>query len=288
LREVKGDADAMMELQKLDALRGYEAFYKLPAGSATVEQVANSSAGISGYAEYAKVLDVVSVDQKDDAEMAAKLEKQRDQEGKRRSFLTKLGVVEEVERRVRFDLGHDRVRPMQIDGAYDFPVIAPIPLKLCETEETGGDAQVLSAEQWVDVEFEVALDSGSQDHVCDDIDCPGYVTEVSPGSSRGQCFIVGDGNRIANLGQRGLNLQPMSDSNSQLKSVFQIAKVTRPLMSVGKICDNGMQVTFDHDRAVVRDRKDGSELCVFERKAGGLYLCKFRLKAPSPGFGRLG
>ena len=34
---------------------------------------------------------------------------------------------------------------------------------------------------WTDVEFEVALDSGSQDHVCDEADTPGYVLTASPG-----------------------------------------------------------------------------------------------------------
>ena len=67
-------------------------------------------------------------------------------------------------------------------------------------------------------------------------------------------------------------MQPLDDANQPLRSIFQIAKVTRPLMSVGKICDNGMEILFDEKRAVVRDKSDGSELCVFERKPGGLYI----------------
>ena len=115
------------------------------------------------------------------------------------------------------------------------------------------DSQVMSNEVWQDVEFDVALDSGSQDHVCDEVDCPGYETQPSPGSSRGQCFIVGNGGRLDNMGQRRLNMQPMDNDAQPLSSVFQIAKVTRPLMSVGKICDNGMRVTFDDKKAVVSD-----------------------------------
>ena len=85
-----------------------------------------------------------------------------------------------------------------------------------------------------------------------------------------------------------MNMQPLNDATTPLRSVFQIAKVTRPLMSVGKICDNGMEILFNDQRAVVRDKSDGTELCVFERKPGGLYIGKFRLKAPSPGFTRQG
>jgi hypothetical protein len=277
------------ELQRLEALKGYESFYRLPPGSASIEQVISSSAGIEGYARYSNVLDIVSVDYEADGRLAERALQEQDRADKRHAFLDKLGVIEEVHKKVRFDVGPGSTKPMKIDGAHKFPLVGPA-AHLFEIEDTlgVGDAEVLSAEQWIDVEFEVALDSGAQDHVCDDIDCPGYLTEASPGSSRGQCFIVGDGNRIANLGQRSLNMQPMGDPSSQLRSIFQIAKVTRPLMSVGKICDNGMQVTFDDDKAEVRDKKDGSLLCVFERKPGGLYLCKFRLKAPSPGFARQG
>ena len=145
------------------------------------------------------------------------------------------------------------------------------------------DQAVLSNETWMDIEFEVALDSGSQDHVCDEQDCPGYQTEASPGSSRGQCFIVGDGGKLANQGQRKLNMQPLNDSSVDMKSCFQIARVTRPLMSVGKMCDNGITILFDDKHAVVRD-KGGLEVCTFQRAPGGLYLGKFRLKSPNPDF----
>ena len=54
-------------------------------------------------------------------------------------------------------------------------------------------------------------------------------------------------------------------------------------MSVGKICDEGHNVTFDSVMAVVRS-KDGSELCRFERNSGGLYVARLKLRSPA-GFG---
>ena len=139
----------------------------------------------------------------------------------------------------------------------------------------------------VDIEFEVALDSGSQEHVCDEQDCPGYLTTPSPGSKPGRCFRVGDGGKLENQGQRNLNMQPFGNSDVSMSSCFQIARVTRPLMSVGKMCDNGLTVMFDDKRAVVRDAS-GLEVCVFERQPGGPYLGRFKLKSPSPGFARQG
>ena len=45
---------------------------------------------------------------------------------------------------------------------------------------------ILVNEAWKDMEFEVALDSGSVVHVCSTDDCPGYMLAESPGSRRGQ------------------------------------------------------------------------------------------------------
>ena len=160
-----------------------------------------------------------------------------------------------------------------------FGVLATSNVSLCETEDPG--VEINMNEDWCDVEFEVALDSGSQDHVCDEADTPGYLLEDSPGSTRGQCFVVGNGGRLANLGQNNLNLEPEDDSSKELKSCFQIARVTRPLMSVGKICDSGMKVEFTDKTATVK-APDGTVVCVFTRKPGGLYICKMRLKQPFP------
>ena len=62
--------------------------------------------------------------------------------------------------------------------------------------------------------------------------------------------------------------------------MFQIAAVTRPLMSVGKICDAGPNITFDSVQAIVRD-KGGSELCKFHRTPGGLYVAEMNLRNPA-------
>ena len=91
---------------------------------------------------------------------------------------------------------------------------------------------------------------------------------------------MGDGGTIPNLGQSQLNL---SDDDKDIKSVFQIAAVTRPLMSVGKICDEGHTVTFSAVMAVV-NASDGTELCTFRRNGNGLYVAKLKLRSPA-GFG---
>jgi hypothetical protein len=141
----------------------------------------------------------------------------------------------------------------------------------------GADGPILSAEsEWQDVEFEVALDSGSVVHVAAEGDTPMYVLDSSPAARQCAQFVVGDGGTMENKGQKTLNL---SSGDSNFASVFQIAAVHRPLMSVGKICDNNNEVLFSKDRAVVRD-STGAEICVFTRQPGGLYTAKLKLRSP--------
>ena len=68
------------------------------------------------------------------------------------------------------------------------------------------------------------------------------------------------------------------------QSCFQVANVTRPLMSVSKVCDQGLRCIFDDERATIVDKKTGKEIATFERR-GGLYIAKMKLKAPA-GFTR--
>ena len=149
------------------------------------------------------------------------------------------------------------------------------PINVMETLET--QAILMANEDWNDLEFEVALDSGAVIHVCSPTDCPGYVLEESPGSKRGQAFLQGDGGTIPNLGQKSLNL--CDSEGNDVRSIFQIAAVTRPLMSVGRICDEGHEVLFNNVSAVVRD-SGGTEICRFTRQPGGLYVAKMKLRSP--------
>ena len=190
-------------------------------------------------------------------------------------------VVEEMihggsDQKVEVPMGlRDAFRSIGLDH-----VMAPINLI---TASAGGGQILAASDAWEDLEFEVALDSGSVVHVCALDDCPGYLLQESPGSKNGQRFMMGDGGEIANLGQKQLNLTDNA-LGSDVQSIFQIAAVTRPLMSVGKICDEGHEVTFSNVCATVRN-KAGVELCKFHRDSGGLYVAKLKLRNPL-GFAR--
>ena len=69
------------------------------------------------------------------------------------------------------------------------------------------DELVLGEDKWQDVLFDVAPDSGSTDHVCDDLDAPGYAMTLPEGSNRDQHFTIGNDARIPDRGQMLLNLE---------------------------------------------------------------------------------
>lgn len=161
---------------------------------------------------------------------------------------------------------------------------------LCEGERLA--EALVNVDDWQDLEFEVALDSGCTDNVCHPGDVPRYPVEESLGSRHKQGFLVGNGARVPNEGQAHFSLQTADPEQHGITTIFQIAEVSRPLvsrplMSVGRLGDNGMQVVFDKDRARVV-APDGSVACVFQRHDGGLYICKLKLKKPPPAapFGR--
>ena len=114
--------------------------------------------------------------------------------------------------------------------------------------------------------------------MADPDDAPGYDLAESAGSRMGQHFVGAGGERIANKGCMDLNLVAPNGSQrgTSLKSRFQAAKVTRPLHSVSKICDEGYEVRFKKDSATVFDER-GKVIAVYARR-GGLYVATMKLK----------
>jgi hypothetical protein len=252
------------------ALSAYESFFHMTPGTAELKDLEKSSARVAGWLTFADALDRIQ-DQQTQEDRARQ---EREQEARRNDWLERNGIMDQV--------GEHAAGMPSIGGACSkFGTLGPHlepTISLMETSASPSSINV--AENWVDIDIIVALDSGSQDHVCAEEDAPGYDLLQSEGSKSQQYFIFGDGGRLPNMGDKKLNLEP-EDSANAISSCFQIARVTRPLMSVGRICDGGSKVVFEEDKATVFSR-EGNEICVFTRKPGGLYLCNMRLKQPFP------
>ena len=149
------------------------------------------------------------------------------------------------------------------------------------------DDEIMAAD-YEEVEVKVTADSGAGDHVSNRHDLGSPEVRPSKGSKMGKAFMAASGDRIENEGESDVLLE---GGSIPIKSVFQIANVTRPLMSISRICDHdGNTVTFDKDKGIVYN-KNRKELCRFVRD-GALYTMKFKVKRPSGNsaspFGRQG
>ena len=78
-----------------------------------------------------------------------------------------------------------------------------------------------------------------------------------------------------------MSLETVGEALNMVNTTFQVAKVSRPLMSVGRLCDSGMRVIFEKNLAKAVAPND-AVVCVFERQPGGLYTTRFKLKKPPP------
>ena len=63
-----------------------------------------------------------------------------------------------------------------------------------------------------------------------------------------------------------------------LGTTFQVADLTRPLMSVSQVCEQGFRCVFESTHALIVNAA-GETVCRFE-KEGQLFVAKMKLKAP--------
>ena len=157
----------------------------------------------------------------------------------------------------------------------------PRPINFLDAEDVNEILNVTSEElEFLEDEFEAALDSGAGDHVASKASVPCYAVQESRGSKIGQKFIGAGGHRMPNQGQVKLALRADNGRRGRdIRTTVQVADVTRPLLSVSKICDNGMKVIFDDKLATIYD-KSGKEVCRFAR-VKGLYVAKMKLGNPA-------
>ena len=126
------------------------------------------------------------------------------------------------------------------------------------------------------IPFHVVLDSGAADHVVNISEAPGYQIEESPGSRAGACFVAANGERIPSRGQVNLRLR---SGRTPIKSTFQVSRISKPLWSVGKLCDAGYIVLFYKNEAKIIHKASNKPVTTFQRR-NALYECDMKLRNP--------
>ena len=111
---------------------------------------------------------------------------------------------------------------------------------------------------------------------------PRYPISDSPGSIAGLQYTSANGGRIANRGQQRLPVEFSNGTRSE--ALFQVADVTRPLVSVAAVCATGNVVIFGVGGGVIRNLKTGAETPLSRRD--GVYIFQLWIPPPeaAPGF----
>ena len=112
------------------------------------------------------------------------------------------------------------------------------------------------------------MDSGTLDSVAPPSILPGVTIKDSEGSRSGQNYGSATGHRAPNLGEQ--QFVGTFEDNSKAPVSFQIADITRPLLAVGKICDQNSHVGFGKSGGVIYDL-DAGRRTNFYRDDDGMY-----------------
>ena len=122
---------------------------------------------------------------------------------------------------------------------------------------------------------ELLVDSGAVDNVGDPHDFPEYAIKASEGSKAGMHYVAANKGKIRNQGEQHLILQSM-DRSFGFRLKMQSAAVSRPILSVIRLVENGNDVIFRSKGGTIKNLTNGHETH-FERKHG-VYILKSWLR----------
>ena len=120
--------------------------------------------------------------------------------------------------------------------------------------------------KWVKVDS--VVDSGASAPVAPPSMAPNVPIQPSEGSRRGQKFTSASKHKIKNLGQQ--SIKACTEEGAMTNVLFQVAEVTKPLVSVSALCEKGNRVIFGKAGGVVQNLRTGRETPFYKRN--GIYV----------------
>ena len=118
------------------------------------------------------------------------------------------------------------------------------------------------------------VDSGASAPVAPPTMLPNVTVRPSPGSKRGQKFTSASKHKLNNLGEQ--RIMACTEEGDEGEVLFQIADVSKPLVSVSSICERGNRVIFGKSGGVVYNLKTGSQVPFYRRN--GIYVLSMWLQ----------
>ena len=129
------------------------------------------------------------------------------------------------------------------------------------------------------IETEMTLDTGATVHAADRADLPAHQVQPSAGSRAGQQFGCAGGKLVANEGECKVHMLAPGGGVFELELDMQIAKITRPLLSVTQMTRHGnISVLCKREEALVLNERN--EIVAVFKKKGGLYVANMRVRNP--------
>ena len=168
-----------------------------------------------------------------------------------------------------------------VDGKHDFPQTSSCPILCLEDEDemekskSAGDLCNLSwksepedydNKKWTRVDS--VMDSGASAPVAPPQVMPSVPIEPLEGSRRGQKYSSASKHKLKNLGQQ--KIKACTEAGEETEVLFQVADVSKPLVSVSAICERGNRVIFGRAGGVVQNVKTG-KVIPFVRQ-NGIYI----------------
>ena len=173
----------------------------------------------------------------------------------------------------KHDVMHNRKpEPVWYDQA-ESDVLSPL-----YEEEDDKPAELLGSwktdpeDGWVKVDS--VVDSGASASVAPPTMAPNAKLRPSAGSRRGRKFTSASKHKLANLGEQ--LLQACTEDGTETQVLFQIADVSRPLVSVSAITEMGNRVIFGISGGVVQCLKTGRGTPFYKRN--GIYVLSMWIK----------
>jgi hypothetical protein len=137
---------------------------------------------------------------------------------------------------------------------------------------------VAAKEEWKGLQrVDILVDSGAVENVAGPSHMIGYPILESEGSRNDQHYLVADGGRIPNYGEQKVKV--VTEEGHLCGLTFQLTDVTRPILSVGKMTDNGHDVTFNKRGGTITNGATG-QVTKFNKMKGNYIMTVWLKPAP--------
>ena len=118
------------------------------------------------------------------------------------------------------------------------------------------------------VKVKILVDSGAFESVAPPGLFEGVRVEASAASKAGHCYTVADGGEIPCLGEQKIPVTTWEGHRCGL--TFQVADVTKALLSVPQLTRTGHEVVFHKTGGIIRHKTSGQEIRF--KAEGGVYV----------------